>query len=113
MLQHYIRIFLSLIAIGAMLYLIYFALSIFPGRKTSSNKSKRLKIIEHIAIGPGVGLYLVGVDEKEFIMSFSNKTINSLQPLEAQSIKDFSKILTEKKVERKAKSTVSNTAASK
>lgn len=105
MLPHYLRILFSLLAIGIFLYIIYYVLTILPSNKNLRNKSKRMQFVEQLFVGPGVVVYIIKVDDQEFLMGLSNKTINFIQPLNVTA--DFSKVLNEKTIERKTKRTTS------
>ncbi len=97
MLAQYIRIFLSLITIGALLYFVFYVLTKLPGNKLINKKNKRLNFIEQMYINPNAIVYLIGVDNQEFLMGVSNKTINFVQPLKERA--DFAKVLQEKELE--------------
>ncbi len=94
MIQQYIQIFLSLIAIVGILYFVYYVLAKIPGNNVINKKNKRIHFIEQMFLSPGVVTYLVRVDEQEFLLGVSNKTINFIQPLKEKVA--FSAVLKEK-----------------
>lgn len=111
MLSHYLRILFSLLIIGGFLYGIYYILTILPINKNLRNKSKRMQLVEQLFIGSGVIIYIVKIDDKEFLIGLSNKTINFIQPL-GDAI-NFSKVLDEKKSDRNINKKTSNIAKTK
>ncbi|MEI7942366.1 MAG: flagellar biosynthetic protein FliO [Candidatus Riflemargulisbacteria bacterium] len=65
-----------------------------PGNNVINKKNKRIHFIEQMFLSPGVVTYLVRVDEQEFLLGVSNKTINFIQPL--KGIVDFATVLKDK-----------------
>ncbi|GEM_PF-6017704 len=100
---HYLRITLSLFAICAILYVVYYVLTKLPGNNKLNKKNRRIQFIDQMFLNPGVVVYIVKVDAQEFLMGVSNKTINFIHPL--KEVPAFSTILQEKE---QSKDTVVN-----
>ncbi|MDD4526535.1 MAG: flagellar biosynthetic protein FliO [Candidatus Margulisbacteria bacterium] len=97
---HYLRITLSLLSIGAILFIVYYVLTKLPGNNVLNKKNKRISFIEQMFLSPGVAVYIVKVDEQEFLVGVSNKAINVIQPLNGATTPtepvDFAEVLKKK-----------------
>jgi flagellar biogenesis protein FliO len=99
MLQQYIRILLSLLFIGSILMGIYFILARFPLNKISNKKNKRIFIQEQVFLAQSIVLLIIKVDNNEFLVGVSNKSINFIQPINS-NLQNFKDIYENKKAEK-------------
>ncbi|OGI09390.1 MAG: hypothetical protein A2Y40_01825 [Candidatus Margulisbacteria bacterium GWF2_35_9] len=91
-------VFLMLILAYGSVYL----MNMLSGKKM---KNKRLKIKEFLPLQPQVGLYIISVDNEELLVAISNKSIQSIQKIDALS---FDKELTKVQKSRQNVSSNSN-----
>lgn len=108
MMQQYIQIFLTLIVIVGILYFVYYVLTKLPGNGIKKMKNKRINFLEQMFLSPGVVVYLISVDEQNFLMGVSSKSINFIQPIKGNA--DFATVLKEKEEEVKSSVIIKNKA---
>lgn len=73
------QVFIVLVLICVLLYGILYVIRLLPGGKRFSNE--RLKRIEYLPLEYQVGVYLVAVDDQEFLVGVGNKKVNSIHPI--------------------------------
>ena len=90
--------FLSIgLVIGLILALYYVAQRVLNGMPLKRGENRRLKVVEYVALQPQMGLYIVKVDEQDYVVSVSNRQIQQMTPLQPKA---FNEILEEHAVRR-------------
>ena len=84
-LGYFINIFLVLFVIMIFVYAANYLLNYMPGKKS---KNRRLKVLEYLPLQPQTGLYIIALDNKELLVSVSNKAINKIIQLSSNNFKD-------------------------
>ncbi len=85
------------LVVGLIFALYYVAQMVMNGSPLKRGENRRLKVLEYLALQPQVGLYIVKVDEKDFLVSVSNRQIQQMTPLQS---KEFNEILEDHAVRR-------------
>ena len=90
--------FISIVVVvGLILALYYVAKIVLNGTPMKRGEDRRLKVLEYLALQPQIGLYLIKVDEKDYLVSVSNRQIQQMTPLQP---KEFNEILKQHVVRR-------------
>ena len=69
------------LVVGLILALYYVAQRVLNGTPLKRGENRRLKVQEYLALQPQMGLYIVKVDEKDYLVSVSNRQIQQMMPL--------------------------------
>lgn len=89
------------VVVGLILGLYYIAQLVLNGTPMKRGDSRRLKVLEYLSLQPQIGLYIVKVDEQDYLVSVSNRQIQQMTPLHP---KEFNEILKQHVVRRTHKS---------
>ncbi len=102
MMSGVIGYFISIsLVVGLIFVLYYVAQFLINGSPLKRGENRRLKVLEYLALQPQIGLYIVKVDDNDFLLSVSNRQIQQMTPLHP---KEFNEILEDHAVRRACQS---------